>query len=105
MPSPASTRHPVDVVARSPAGPPPAIPMAAAMLASIPTKDELYDYAARAYDPESRVPLVEAVLNKVGADKYLDEKQALTTYELAPNTRRSTVPVSLRPTHAAQPCP
>ena len=79
--------------------------MAAAMLASIPTKDELYDYAARAYDPESRVPLVEAVLNKVGADKYLDEKQALTTYELAPNTRRSTVPVSLRPTHAAQPCP
>ena len=53
--------------------------MAAAMLASIPSKDELYDYAARAYDPESRVPLVEAVLNKVGADKYLDEKQALTT--------------------------
>mmetsp|Transcript_7358 Transcript_7358/g.23159 ORF Transcript_7358/g.23159 Transcript_7358/m.23159 type:complete len:353 (+) Transcript_7358:346-1404(+) len=49
--------------------------MAAAMLASIPSKDELYDYAARAYDPESRVPLVEAVLNKVGADKYLDEKQ------------------------------
>ena len=74
--------------------------MAAAMLASIPSKDELYDYAARAYDPESRVPLVEAVLNKVGVDKYLDEKQALTTYELAPNTRRSTVPVSLRPTHA-----
>ncbi|EOD08558.1 hypothetical protein EMIHUDRAFT_465517 [Emiliania huxleyi CCMP1516] len=67
--------------------------MAAAMLASIPSKDELYDYAARAYDPDTRVPLVEAVLNKVGADKYLNEKQALTTYELAPNTRRSTVPV------------